>query len=189
MEYTERLQKVSILGAAGKMGSGILLLTAVEMANLSLQAENRDKHFVLNAVDVCSECLSGLVEYIKVQAKKIAEKRIVELRALYSYRADLIENFDIIDQYVWDVLKIIRPTTRIESAYDSNIVFEAVIENPDLKIKLLSSIKQNSNADTWFFSNTSSIPIAELDKKANLGGKLIGFHFIIHLLFKNLLNL
>ena len=32
MNYDERLQNVSVLGAAGKMGSGILLLTAVEMA-------------------------------------------------------------------------------------------------------------------------------------------------------------
>ena len=177
MEYTERLQNVSVLGAAGKMGSGILLLTAIEMADLSLEAENRDKHFVLNAIDVCSECLSGLVEYVKVQAKKIAEKKIVALRSLYAYREDLIENFDIVDQYVWDVVKLIRPSIRLEAAYDSNIVFEAVIENPELKIKLLSTIKKNTKADTWFFSNTSSIPIHQLDEKAQLEGRLIGFHF------------
>jgi len=101
----------------------------------------------------------------------------VLLRELYADRADLVENFDIIDQYIWDVIKIVRPTIRLESAYDSNIVFEAVIENPDLKVKLLSTIKNNSNKDAWFFSNTSSIPIHELDKKAGLGGRLIGFHF------------
>ena len=28
MNYTERLENVAVLGAAGKMGSGILLLTA-----------------------------------------------------------------------------------------------------------------------------------------------------------------
>ncbi len=177
MEYSERLQKVSVLGAAGKMGSGILLLTALEMADLSLQPENKDKHYVLNAIDVCSECLSGLMEYVRVQAKKAGEKKMVYLRTLYAHREDLIENFEIIDQYVWDVLKIIRPSTRLESAYDSNIVFEAVIENPDLKNRLLSQIKQNATVDTWFFSNTSSIPIHELDEKAGLDGRLIGFHF------------
>ena len=36
MNYDERLKHVSVLGAAGKMGSGILLLTAVEMADISL---------------------------------------------------------------------------------------------------------------------------------------------------------
>ncbi|MBN2664307.1 MAG: 3-hydroxyacyl-CoA dehydrogenase family protein [Bacteroidales bacterium] len=177
MEYSERLQKMSVIGAAGKMGSGILLLTAIEMADTSLLPENKNKHFVLNAIDVCSECLTGLMEYVKVQATKIAEKKLGLLRQLYADRADLIENFDIIDQYVWDVLKIIRPSTRLEATYDSNIVFEAVIENPTLKTKLLSQVKQNASENTWFFSNTSSIPIAELDKSAGLDGKLIGFHF------------
>lgn len=177
MEYTERLQNVSVLGAAGKMGSGILLLTALEMADISLQPKNKGKHFVLNAIDVCSECLNGLLEYVKAQAIKNGEKKIVYLRKLYADRKDLIENKDILDQYVWDVLKIIRPTVRLEAAYDSNIVFEAVIENPDLKIKLLSQIKQNATKDIWFFSNTSSIPIEKLDKDAGLDGRLIGFHF------------
>ncbi len=177
MDYTEKLQNVSVIGAAGKMGSGILLLTAIEMAELNMLPENRNKHFVLNAIDVCSECLSGLMEYIKAQAKKIAEKKMVELRDVYAYRADLIENFDIVEQYVWDVLKIIRPSTRIESAYNSEIVFEAVIENPELKTKILSQIKQNTSDNTWFFSNTSSIPIYNLDKSANLNGRIIGFHF------------
>ncbi len=52
MNYDERLQNVSVLGAAGKMGSGILLLTAVEMADLSLKPENKGKTFCLNAIDV-----------------------------------------------------------------------------------------------------------------------------------------
>ena len=177
MNYTERLQNVSVLGAAGKMGSGILLLTVLEMADLSLQPENKGKHFVLNAIDVCSECLNGLLEYVKAQAKKNAEKNIVYLRKLYADRQDLIENGEIIDQYIWDVLKIIRPSVRLEAAYDSNIVFEAVIENPGLKTKLLSQIKQNASKDVWFFTNTSSIPIHELDEKAGLDGRLIGFHF------------
>ena len=57
MNYDERLQNVSVLGAAGKMGSGILLLTAVEMADLSLKPENKGKTFCLNAIDVSHEAL------------------------------------------------------------------------------------------------------------------------------------
>ena len=59
MNYDERLSNVSILGAAGKMGSGILLLTAIEMADLSLKAENRDKVFILNAIDISDKALKG----------------------------------------------------------------------------------------------------------------------------------
>ena len=43
MNYEERLQNVAVLGAAGKMGSGILLLTALEMADLSLKPENKEE--------------------------------------------------------------------------------------------------------------------------------------------------
>jgi len=75
MTYEERLQNVSVLGAAGKMGSGILLLTAVEMADLSLLPENKGKSFVLNAIDVSPEGLSGLMNYLRDQIRKVAEKK------------------------------------------------------------------------------------------------------------------
>ena len=70
MTYDERLQKVSVLGAAGKMGSGILLLTAVEMADLSLKPENIDKTFVLNAIDLSEEGLAGLMKYLRAPKRK-----------------------------------------------------------------------------------------------------------------------
>ena len=47
MNYAERLQNVTVLGAAGKMGSGILLLTAIEMADISFLPENKDKFLFL----------------------------------------------------------------------------------------------------------------------------------------------
>jgi 3-hydroxyacyl-CoA dehydrogenase len=93
MKYEERLTNVTVLGAAGKMGSGILLLTAVEMANLSLQPENKDKTYVLNAMDVSDKALFDLMGYLRTQVRKVAEKSTVPLRKLYADRADLIENF------------------------------------------------------------------------------------------------
>ncbi len=177
MTYDERLQNVSVLGAAGKMGSGILLLTAVEMADRSLLPENKGKTFVLNAIDVSDEGLAGLMNYLRVQVRKLAEKKTVWLRQMYADREDLIENFDIIDEYIFHVLNIVRPVTAVEAAYRSNIVFEAVNENRALKVKLFSQIKQNNNNDVWFFTNTSSVPIHLIDEEADLGGNVIGFHF------------
>ena len=175
--YANRLENVTVLGAAGKMGSGILLLTAVEMADLSLKPENKDLKFVLNAVDVSDEALSGLLQFLRVQVRKIAEKKTVVLRKVYEDRKDLIENFDIIDQYIFDVMRVVRPTTRLEAAYESNLVFEAIIENPELKVKLLSRIDKNSSKKPWVFTNTSSIPIHQLDEQAGLGGRILGVHF------------
>ena len=177
MNYLDRLQNVSVLGAAGKMGSGILLLTAVEMADQSLQPENKDKHFVLNAIDVSSEALNGLMKYLKTQVTKLAEKKTVMLRKWYADRKDLIENFDVIEEYVFHVLSIIRPTTNLESAYNSGLIFEAIKEDPQLKVKILTQIDSNNPNKPWYFTNTSSIPITNLDNDANMGGRIIGFHF------------
>ena len=177
MTYEERLQHVSVLGAAGKMGSGILLLTAVEMADLSLKPENKGKAFVLNAIDVSDEALAGLMKYLRAQVLKMAEKKTIQLRKVYADRRDLIENYHIIDQYIFDVISIVRPSTRLEAAYDSRMIFEAIKEDPALKVSIFSKISANNPNQPWFFTNTSSIPITELDEGAKLGGRIIGFHF------------
>ncbi len=175
--YNERLENVSVLGAAGKMGSGILLLTAVEMADLQLKPENRNKSFCLNAIDVSPQALTGLYGYLKSQIKKIAEKKLIQLREVYKENRDLIENSEIIDQYVDDVLKIVLFSTKIESTYESTIIFEAIIENPDIKVTTFKQILANSKKDPWFLTNTSSVPIGELDEKADMKGNILGFHF------------
>lgn len=177
MDYIQRIQKVSVLGAAGKMGSGILLLTAIEMADQMLKPENKGKTFVLNAIDTSDEGLSGLVRYLRVQVVKAAEKKVVGLRRVYADRAELIENSDIIDAYVKEVMGVVRTTTRIEAAYDSTLVFEAVSENQALKEKLFRMVNENNGLKPWFFTNTSSVPIGGLNKNADLEGRILGFHF------------
>ncbi len=177
MNYEERLQNVSVLGAAGKMGSGILLLTALEMADLSLKPEGKGKKFVINAIDVSDEALRGLMKYLRNQVLKAAEKKIVALRSMYKDYPALIENSEIIDQYVTDVISLVMPSTRLEAALDSMLIFEAIKEDPELKVKIFSYLTENNPHQPWFFTNTSSIPIGELDEKAKLGGRIIGFHF------------
>ncbi len=177
MKYEERLQNVAVLGAAGKMGSGILLLTALEMADLSLKPEGKGQKFVIHAIDISKEALKGLMKYMKAQVLKAAEKKIVALRTVYKDHPALIENSDIIDQYVADVLSLVIPSTRLEAAHGSNLVFEAIREDPETKIKVLTYLNENNPHKPWFFTNTSSIPIGVLDEKAKLEGRIIGFHF------------
>ncbi|MFW5708208.1 MAG: 3-hydroxyacyl-CoA dehydrogenase family protein [Bacteroidota bacterium] len=177
MNYLDKLENVTVLGAAGKMGSGILLVTAMEMLRQKLKPENRNRSFVLYAMDVSQTALEGLMRYIKDQALKTAEKNIVSLRRAYAHRKDLVDNEQIIREYVLDLLSLIRPGTRIEPSFDSRIVFEAVSERPDLKVDLLLTINRNSRLQPWFFTNTSSIPIAWLDERAGLEGRVMGVHF------------
>lgn len=177
MDYTERLSNVAVLGAAGKMGSGILLLTALEMADLSLKPENKGKLFVINAIDVSSDALVGLMRYIRAQTLKAAEKKTNQIRAAYADRADLIDNDEVIRQYIEDVMVIIRPSVHLETAYGANLIFEAIKEDPGLKVKILTQIDKHNPHKPWYFTNTSSIPITQLDEKAALDGRIIGFHF------------
>lgn len=177
MNYSEKLTHISVLGAAGKMGSGILLLSALEVADQKTKPENKGKHYVVNAIDVSSPALAELMNYIRAQVLKVAEKRTVQLRKLYAERKDLIENSDIIDAWVAEVMSLIRPGTRIEAAYDSTLIFEAVSENADLKTKLFRQINQNNPNQPWFFTNTSSVPIGGLNQSAGLKGRILGFHF------------
>ncbi|MCX7863115.1 MAG: 3-hydroxyacyl-CoA dehydrogenase family protein [Bacteroidales bacterium] len=177
MNYVDRMQKVAVLGAAGKMGSGILLLNAIEVADLSLLPENKGKTFVVYAIDVSEEALSGLIQYVRTQVLKAAEKKINWLREIYKERADLIENGQIIEEYINHVMSIIRPSILIESAYHANCIFEAIKEDPDLKVSIFKRINQNNSNQPWFFTNTSSIPIQFLNEKAELNGRIIGYHF------------
>jgi len=177
MIYEEKLQNVSVLGAAGKMGSGILLLTAIEIAELQLKPENKTKRFVINAIDVSPVALTNLYGYLKVHIKKIAEKKVVVLREVYKEYSNLIDNSEIIDQYIDDVLKLILFSSRIESAYDSTLIFEAIVEDSDIKVEMIKQLLDNNNKNPWFLTNTSSVPISELDSKANIKGNIIGFHF------------
>ena len=177
MNYENRLENVMVLGAAGKMGSGILLLTSMEMFDISMKPENKDKQYTLYALDLSQKALSGLMKYMQTQLIKAAEKKVNVLRQVYADRADLIDNAEIIEQYAKDVMNLIRPVTTLESAYESHIIFEAASENPNLKIKLFSQINENSIVEPWFFTNTSSIPIGYLDKEAKLDGRVLGVHF------------
>ncbi len=177
MTFDERLTNVSIIGAAGKMGSGIALLLAQEMAYLKLKPENKGKKFRLNCIDMNDDALDGLLQYIRSQSLRTAEKSTVQLRDLYADRTDLVENSEIIQQFIQDVFSILRVGTDLNMAAKSHLVFEAIVENIDIKIPLFKELKEISSSDTFFFTNTSSIPIHLLNDGAKLDGRIIGFHF------------
>jgi 3-hydroxyacyl-CoA dehydrogenase len=177
MELSERLENVAVLGAAGKMGSGIALLLAREMAQTRLTPEGKGKVYRLALVDVSEAALDGLMSYLRGQLVKMGEKSVGKLRALYKDRADLIENGQMIQEFVGSAMSVVRPATDMSSISGAKLVFEAVFENEDLKIDLLKKARKFADPDAWYLTNTSSIPIGGLDQKLELGGKIVGYHF------------
>jgi 3-hydroxyacyl-CoA dehydrogenase len=176
MDLNARLENVTVLGAAGKMGSGIVLLVATEMAKQKLKPENKGRTYALHAVDVSEEALSGLLSYLRAQLTKVAEKSIVEMRDLYADREDLVENYDVIAAFVEDALAVVRPSRSLECAEGSKLVFEAIIEDEGVKIDVLKRVNAIC-PDAYYLTNTSSIPIGILDRGVGLGGRIIGYHF------------
>jgi 3-hydroxyacyl-CoA dehydrogenase len=175
MNYAKRLSNVSVLGAAGKMGSGILLLMSQELYDLSRQPENKDLEFRLNAIDISSEGLQSILKYIEKQSRKTAERKPENIRKYFIGTS--LSDEEMIKKYIKGVLEIIHPSTDLMDATTSTLIFEAASENKDLKVQLLSEINKNNELSPWFFTNTSSIPIHYIDEKAVLEGRVLGFHF------------
>ncbi len=177
MSHLDRFKNISVIGAAGKMGSGILLLNVLHAAKLMHHAPYLGQTFVINAIDQNFERLQGLTNYLKGQLQKWAEKNIVELRKLYANRAHLIDNKDIIEAFVFEALSMVKPSINIEVAYHSTLVFEAIIEDEKIKASVLKQINDNNPHEPFFLTNTSAIPIEVLNQKAQLDGRIIGCHF------------
>lgn len=177
MNLDERLENVAVIGAAGKMGSGIGVLIAQEMAKLKLNSENRDRVYRLTLIDISERALDGLRGYMRAQLLKSAEKSTVLLRDLYADRKDLVENAEIIKEFVDDASAVLNFTTDITAAKEAHLIFEAIVENERIKIKVYKKLKRLCGDGTLFLTNTSSIPISFLDENAGLGGRLIGYHF------------
>ncbi|MGB2770613.1 MAG: 3-hydroxyacyl-CoA dehydrogenase family protein [Candidatus Zixiibacteriota bacterium] len=177
MTFDERLKNVSVIGAAGKMGSGIALLLAQEMARLKNLPENKNSVFRLHCIDISEQALDGLQKYLRAQLVKAGEKSTVMLRELYKDRANLVENYDIIDAFVEEAMSVLRLGTDLGEVKDSKMIFEAIVENKDVKVDLVRKIEKLVDPETYYFTNTSSIPISVLNESAELGGRIIGYHF------------
>jgi len=177
MDLSERLENVAVIGAAGKMGSGIALLLTKELAVTRLLPEGKGKGYRLALIDVSDAALEGLIKYLRTQLVKLAEKGVGQLRELYADRSDLVENGEMIQEFVSDAMSILRPSTDMSAIASAGLIFEAVFEDEELKVNLLTKAKEHAHPDAWYLTNTSSIPIGGLDEKLSFGGRIVGYHF------------
>jgi 3-hydroxyacyl-CoA dehydrogenase len=175
MDLNSRLQQVAVVGAAGKMGSGIALLLALELGYRAL--ERPESTFILNLIDMNDAGLQGLVRYLRDQAAKDGEKQINRLRELFRNRADLVDNEDMVREFVFEVLLRVRTGRTLDLARESLLVFEAAFETEDVKLSIYKDLAGRCRPEAWFLSNTSSIPLQALSEACGLQGRMIGYHF------------
>lgn len=171
------LSHVAVLGAFGKMGSGISLLALTAIAEQELALFNTLGNFRLYLVDVNDSTYAEILTKIRKHLTQHAEKIIQNLRQHYSKRADLVENHQIIEEFVNGAISCIRVVTDVSTIKKCDIVFEAASENIEIKTKLFTALKSSCVTPPYFLTNTSSIPIAVLANKTSLERRVIGYHF------------
>jgi 3-hydroxybutyryl-CoA dehydrogenase len=77
-----------------------------------------------------------------------------------------------------EILSIIKPSTDILVAKDSDIVIEAATENPEIKKNIFRTLDGMCKPDCILASNTSSISITEIAAVTKRPDKVIGMHFM-----------
>ena len=74
-------------------------------------------------------------------------------------------------------LGFISPTLDETGLSKVDIVLEAVVENLDVKQKVLASMEERIGVRTVFASNTSTIPISDIAARAVRPERVVGMHF------------
>ena len=177
MNFDDYLKHVAVVGAAGKMGRGIAFLMARCQLHRQLASHAPSEACRLSLVDRHERGLSDALSYIKTQAKEDAHKYSQIWRELYRGQFDPEDEDDIAAQVQQDMLDNITTSTDLSIVSRSHLVFEAILEDEKTKFDLYAQLKELCSKETYFLSNTSSIPIHILCEKNGLSGNLMGFHF------------
>lgn len=175
MDFESKLQEVSVIGAAGKMGRGIALLLAQEMSLLNMRKGVLSHQ--LHLIDSSENGLQDLRHFLKTNLKRFAEKKIIQIRSDFSSDPNLVSNEQMINAFVEKTMDMMRFSSHDETTRNSHLIFEAIVEDETTKSQLYKRLKNLAQNDTYFFTNTSSIPISFLTAQAGLEGKMVGFHF------------
>ncbi len=166
--------KIAIIGGAGKMGRGLCLVLLEWLGFLAASSSSTgSRQYEVIAIDSNTEGLAQLHHYLTGYLSKRWEtggspllQRVQEILPSMST-----------EEYARTLLKRVRFETTLEAVEKANLVFEAVVEDEAIKIRLFRDLSRICSSSAYFLSNTSSIPIGIMAEQSGLQGRLIGFHF------------
>ena len=76
------------------------------------------------------------------------------------------------------ILSHLKGTTKLEDLKDVDLIIEAIFENVKVKKELFQGLDKICKKETYFASNTSTIPITGLASVTGRPEKFIGMHFM-----------
>ncbi|MGZ8544167.1 MAG: 3-hydroxyacyl-CoA dehydrogenase NAD-binding domain-containing protein [Flavisolibacter sp.] len=110
-----------------------------------------------------------LYDLDEAMVNRASEKIRSDLQKLVDKQKILAEKKDA-------TLKNLLFTSRIEDCI-ANVVIEAIIEKPEVKIELFNRLANINTDQTIFASNTSSLSISSLAENISTPGRFAGLHF------------
>ena len=76
------------------------------------------------------------------------------------------------------ILSHLKGTTKLEDLKDMDLIIEAIFENLKVKKELFKDLDKICKKETYFASNTSTIPITDLASVTSRPEHFIGMHFM-----------
>ncbi|HVS66530.1 MAG TPA: fatty acid oxidation complex subunit alpha FadJ [Thermoanaerobaculia bacterium] len=146
-EVAPRLVEKVAVVGAGLMGAGIARITAQE-AGLPVRLRDVDHQ----------PLLSGLRRIADGLAREVERKRLSERERER-------------------ILARIHPTTGASGLRRADVVIEAVVEDLEVKRRVLRTVEESVTEDAIFATNTSSLPIAQIAEAARRPERVLGMHF------------
>jgi 3-hydroxybutyryl-CoA dehydrogenase len=89
-----------------------------------------------------------------------------------------IEKGKMSDEEKNKILSDLKGTTELSDLKDMDLIIEAIFENIKVKKQLFKDLDKICKKETFFASNTSTIPITDLASVTNRPEKFIGMHFM-----------
>ena len=100
------------------------------------------------------------------------------LKKIEQFLDKSIEKGKITNDNKIEILSKLKGTTNLEELADMDLIIEAIFENVKIKKELFKDLDKICKKDTYFASNTSTIPITDLASATNRPEKFIGMHFM-----------
>jgi len=99
------------------------------------------------------------------------------LSSIDSFLSKSVEKKKISAEEKQMILRNIQGTTRLVDMADADFIFEAVVENLDVKLKVFAELDKVCKPDAVFLSNTSSLCITQMAAGTKRPERFLGTHF------------
>lgn len=155
-----------------------------QMANKAAKSYAKQVEPAESSAVIGAGIMGGGISYQSALKKLPVVMKDINQEALDLGMQEATRNFDRLvkkgrmsEEQKQQALSRITPTLEDSAVENADIIVEAVVENPDIKKKVLAGLEQQVAADCVLASNTSTISISDLAEALDKPERFCGIHF------------